>query len=79
MKKALIYLLLLLVSSTICAQRCYFVKATNGTKLYKEGRYSEARALFVEAKSCPDRPKGDREMEYWIKQCDKKIDEQKSL
>ena len=78
MKKALIYLLLLLVSYTICAQRCYFVKATNGTKLYKEGRYSEARALFVEAKSCPDRPKGDREMEYWIKQCDKKIDEQKS-
>ena len=73
MKKALIFLLLIVATSTVCAQRCYFVKAKNGTKLYKEGRYREARALFVEAKSCPDRPKSGREMDYWIKQCDEKL------
>lgn len=79
MKKALIFLLLIVATSTICAQRCYFVKAKNGTKLYKEGRYSEARALFVEAKSCPDRPKSGKEMDSWIKRCDDKIKEQKSF
>ena len=73
MRKILIFLFLIVASSTLCAQRCYSEKATMGARLFGQGKYSEARALFVEAKSCPDRPKSGREMEAWIKKCDEKL------
>lgn len=76
MKKVLICIILIIASSSLFAQRCYLVKSTKGAELYKQGRYSEARALFVEAKSCPDRPKSSKEMDSWIKLCDNKIKEQ---
>lgn len=73
MKKVFVYILLMVASSAVCAQGCYSTKSTAGTKLYKQGRYSEARALFVEAKSCSDGPTNSREMDLWIKKCDEKL------
>ena len=77
-KKLLICTLLFVVPVTICAQqRCYAPKSNKGVKLFQQGKYKEARALFVEAQYCSDMPKSGKEnMVFWIKQCDEKLKSQ---
>lgn len=69
MRKFLLALLLIAVSSRVFAQvNCYSSARQQGISLMEEGHYSEAVRVFQSARSCPDKP-ADNDLQVKIDEC----------
>lgn len=67
---------LLLIQCYTFAQSCYNTNRQNGITAFNQGNYTAAKASFLQAGKCPDRP-SDNDIQSWISKCDNKINQAK--
>ena len=70
----LLTIIIIIATFTLSAQNyspCYKEKYQQGVSLYNSGKYEEAKAKFVAAKSCP--VPNTKEADTWIEKCNTKL------